>query len=165
MRIFLLVIPFFVFSCNSQNNNSKKLDSAWLDSIIKVSDSSYSKPYYRSDFVTAYYYVNKKDSSLCQVMKDSASNIRQVIVIKKDVRTFFGQYYSNGHIQANPSLDEFGQFHGAGIFYFVNGSVQSQGTFTHGNKTGEWKTFDEKGKLIATDRYDMNGQLIPHEHH
>jgi antitoxin component YwqK of YwqJK toxin-antitoxin module len=162
-----IIIPLLCliscFGC-SQKDNSKKLDKNWLDSIAKASDSSYSKPYYRSDFVTAQYYINKKDSIVCQLMKDSGGNIRQIIIAKKDIRTFFGQYYTNGNLQADLPLDEFGQFHGTGIFYFENGKVQSSGTFTHGLKTGQWKVFDEKGKTIATDEYDKNGQIIPQQH-
>ena len=103
-------VLIFLFSCE-QNDNVKKLDKAWLDSIIKHSDSTYTKPYYRTDFVTATYYLNKNDSTVCQLMKDSAGNIRQVIIAKKDTRIFFGSYYKNGQLQADLPLDEFGQYH------------------------------------------------------
>ncbi|HMI79195.1 MAG TPA: hypothetical protein VK484_10385 [Ferruginibacter sp.] len=159
----LFAFILFCFGC-TQKAISNKIDKARLDSIAKASDSSYSKPYYRSDFVTAQYYLNKKDSSVSQLMKDSAGNIRQIIIAKKDIRTFFAQYYTNGNLQANLPLDEFGQFHGNGIFYFEDGNVQSSGNFTHGVKTGQWNVFDEKGKVIATDEYDKNGQIIPRQH-
>ncbi len=143
----------FIFSCSFQNSESKKLDQAWLDSIIKNSDSSYVKPYYRTDLVTATYYLNKKDSTVCQVMKDSAGIIRQIIIVKKDIRTFFGQYYKNGQLQAGLSLDEFGQYHGGATYYYENGRVQSSGDFLHGSRTGEWKNFNEKGQLVSTDKF------------
>lgn len=163
MKIFIPLFGLILLcpGCAQQNSNSKKLDKTWLDSIAKNSDSSYVKPYYRTDFVTAVYYVNKKDSTVCQVMKDSAGIIRQIVMAKKDVRTFFGSYYKNGRLQADLPLDEFGQYHGTGTFYFEDGSVQSSGNFNHGLKTGPWKIFDEKGKLIATDEFDKNGQIIP----
>ena len=163
MKIFIafFATPILFLSCTQHNSNSKKIDRAWLDSIIKNSDSSYIKPYYRTDFVTAFYYLNKKDSTVCQVMKDSAGIIRQIVIAKKDVRTFFGSYYKNGQLQAHLPLDEFGQYHGTGIFYYDDGSLQSSGGFTHGFKTGHWKIFDEKGKLTATDEFDKNGQIIP----
>lgn len=151
---------FFIFSCAQKTGSSKKLDKAWLDSIAKASDSSYVKPYYRTDFVTAQYYINKKDSSVCQLMKDSAGIIRQIIMTKKGVRIFFGSYYKNGRLQADLPLDEFGQYHGTGTFYYEDGSLQSSGNFNHGLKTGDWKVYDEKGKLTATDTFDKNGQLI-----
>jgi antitoxin component YwqK of YwqJK toxin-antitoxin module len=153
-RVLLFIVPaVFIFSCTQQNSGSKKLDKAWLDSIIKNSDSSYVKPYYRTDFVTATYYLNKNDSTVCQVMKDSAGIIRQIIIAKKDVRTFFAQYYKNGQVQAALTLDEFGQYHGAATYYYETGRVQSSGDFLHGSRTGEWKNFNEKGQLISTDKF------------
>ena len=161
LRLILLIpVLIFLFSCK-QNDSVKNLDRVWLDSIIKNSDSSYEKPDYRTDFVTASYYINKKDSTVCQIMKDSAGIIRQVIIAKKDVRIFFGAYYKNGQLQANLPLDEFGQYHGTGKFFYEDGNLQSTGTYSHGFKTGEWIVYDEKGKLTATDSYDNNGNIMP----
>ena len=159
--LFFFVVSLFFFSCSQHNSNSKILAASFIDSIIKHSDSSYTKPYYRTDFVTAAYYLNKKDSTVCQVMKDSADKIRQIIISKKDTRIFFGSYYKNGQLQAHLPLDEFGQFHGEGNFYYEDGSLQSKGNYTHGFKTGEWSVYDEKGKITNTDSYDKNGNLIP----
>lgn len=166
MKIFISLfgIVILFFSCAQHNSNSKKIDRAWLDSIVKHSDSTYIKPYYRTDFVTATYYLNKTDSTVCQVMKDSAGIIRQIVITKKEVRTFLGTYYKNGRLQAHLPLDEFGQYHGTGSFYYEDGHLQSTGHFDHGLKTGEWKVFDDKGKLIATDTFDKNGQIIPKQH-
>ena len=167
-KIFLLgaVSIVLILGCvdKSKRNitSTKNINRVWLDSIIKNSDSSYSKPYRRPDFVTAVFYVNKKDSSVCQVMKDSANSIRQIIIAKNDVRTFYGQYYPNGGLQAELPLDNFGQYHGTGTFYYEDGSVQSTGTFNHGLKNGEWKVYNEKGAVTATDTYDKNGQQISH---
>ena len=161
---FLIAASIIICSCTEQNSNNKvslkTFNRTWLDSIIKLSDSSYIKPYKRSDFVTAIFYINNKDSSICQVMKDSAGIIRQVIISQKNIRSFFGTYYKNGQVQADLPLDEFGQYHGTGIFYYEDGNLQSQGNFTHGIKTGPWKIYNEKGKLTATDEFDKNGQVI-----
>ena len=157
----LFVLMLFIFSCTQQNGNAKILSTSLIDSIIKNSDSSYEKPYYRTDFVTAAYYINKKDSTVCQLMKDSAGIIRQIIIAKKDVRIFFASYYKNGQLQANLPLDEFGQYHGTGNFYYEDGSLQSSGNYLHGFKTGAWKVYDEKGKETATDNFDQNGNLMP----
>ena len=166
--VYIFISTITVCSCSQKKNSSspgaKTIDRSWLDAVIKASDSSYTKPYKRTDFVTAVYYINKKDSSVCQVMKDSADSIRQIIIAKKDIRTFFAQYYANGNLQAGLPLDEFGQYHGKGIFYYEDGSVQSTGSFNHGLKNGEWKVYDEKGKKMATDNFDKNGQLIPQQH-
>ena len=163
MRLFLLpaVLCIFFFSCKQQSGNAKILASHFIDSVIKHSDSTYEKPYYRTDFVTAAYFVNKKDSTLCQLMKDSAGNIRQIIITQKNRRIFFGLYYKNGQLQADLPLDSFGQYHGTGKFFYEDGSLQSTGNYTHGLKTGDWKVYDEKGKITASDSYDDNGNLLP----
>jgi uncharacterized protein len=157
--IIFTALVVLIFSC-TQQKRSTKLDKEWLDSIIAKSDSSYTKPYYRTDFVTASYYINKKDSSVCQVMKDSAGLIRQIIIAKKDIRTSFGQYYPNGQLQADLPLDNYGHYHGTATYYFMNGSIQSQGNYSNGLKNGQWKNYDEKGKLVSLEEYDTNGQLV-----
>src|SRR5688572_12910469 len=124
----IIVLMFFVFGCNQKNSNPKNLDKAWLDSIIKKSDSSYTRPYFRTDFVNAQYYVNTKDSTLTQLMKDSAGRVRQIIIMKKDIRIFYAQYYTNGHIQADLPLDVSGQYHGIGNFYYESGQLDRKST-------------------------------------
>jgi antitoxin component YwqK of YwqJK toxin-antitoxin module len=162
MKIILSLITFTVifFSCTQQKDNSKNINSTWLDSIITSSDSSYTKPYYRSDFVTAEYYLNKNDATVCQLMKDSAGKIRQIVITKKEVRTFFGQYYSNGQLQASLPLDAFGQYHGASTYYYKSGSVKSSGNYVHGFKNGTWENYNENSKLLFTEEFDSNGGLI-----
>ena len=159
---FLVTISvLFITGCKQQNVNDKILANSFIDSVIKKSDSSYEKAYYRSDFVTAQYYINKIDSTICQLMKDSAGLIRQIIIAKKDTRIFYGSYYKNGQLQADLPLDAFGQYHGTGKFYYEVGSLQSTGSYLHGFKTGAWKIYNEKGKETATDNFDQNGNLIP----
>lgn len=168
MRSFILFITLsvFLFSCSQQNTTStpvakKTVDHHWLDSVIKQhSDSTYAKPYKRTDFVTATWYINKKDSSVCQVMRDSTDTVRQVIIARKNIRKFFAQYFENGQLQADLPLDEFGQNHGTAAFYYKNGMVENSGKYLHGFKTGQWKNYDEKGKLVSTDEYDANGQVL-----
>lgn len=154
------------FSCSQQDANvvvkaKKTIDHRWLDSVIKQhSDSTYTKPYKRTDFVTAAWYINKKDSSVCQLMRDSADTVRQVIIAKKGIRTFFAQYYENGQIQADLPLDEFGQYHGAAVYYYKDGTVENSGAYIHGLKNGQWENFDVNGKLVSADEYNINGQVV-----
>jgi len=163
MRLFLLplLLSVLFLSCKQQTGNAKILASHFIDSVIKHSDSSYEKPYYRTDFVTASYHVNTKDGTVCQLMKDSSGNIRQVIIAKKGTRIFFALYYKNGQLQADLPLDAFGQYHGTGKFFYEDGKLQSTGNYTHGLKTGDWKLYDKNGTLTATDSYDSNGNLLP----
>ncbi|HQY12837.1 MAG TPA: hypothetical protein PK133_11515 [Ferruginibacter sp.] len=166
MKIFILIIVAAVLAipgCTQRENKPAQkmtVNRAWLDSILTTSDSSYAKAYKRGHFDSAFYYINKKDSSVCQLMKDPSRNIRQVIIARKNVRSFFAAYYANGQLQANLPLDAFGQYHGRATYYFANGGTESTGNYEHGIKTGTWKYFDEKGKLVSTDTYDDNGQVV-----
>lgn len=163
-RILAVIIVIIFCACNNAGDNKmlpvKTANKHWVDSIIAISDSSYSKPYKRTDFVTAYYYVNKKDSSICQVMKDSAGVIRQIILSKQNARKYFASFYSNGQIEADLPLDEYGQFNGTAVYYFFNGKIQSTGKYVHGFKNGKWDNFNETGEKLPTEEYDENGRLI-----
>ncbi len=163
MRMIVLSACIFLAACSSKQTTKQhttKLDINWLDSIIKNSDTSYTKPYFRTDFVTASYYFSKKDSSLCQVMKDSMGTIRQISIAAKNIRTFYGQYYNNGQLVAWLPFDAAGMYDGDAVYYYENGAVKSSGAYTHGLKTGKWKNFDDKGKLVNTEEFDKNGQFI-----
>ncbi len=156
----IILLVFACSSCNDDKGSVKKLDTGWLDSIMSKADSSYSKPYHRTDFVTAHYFLNRKDSTLCQLMKDSAGRTRQVIVTAKNVRSFFGQYYANGQLQAQLPLDNFGQYHGDAVYYYADGQQQRYGKYDHGLQVSEWKYFDEGGKLVEKQEFNNNGELV-----
>jgi antitoxin component YwqK of YwqJK toxin-antitoxin module len=166
MRSFFWIsgILILICSCSGNKNSGReiiKINKAWLDSIKNKSDTSWTKRYRNKDFVTAEYYVDKKDSIVTQLMKDSAGIIRQIIIARYDnTRLFFAEYYSNGQLKARLPLDSIGKYNGQAKYYYQNGQVKSEGTFTHGFFSGQWKNCDEKGKLISKDEYDENGQLI-----
>ena len=152
-----------VFFCRNNSRIKtaiKKIDTRFIDSIIKKSDSTYTKKYKRPDFVTADYYISKKDSTIAQVMRDSAKQIRQVISTRKNIRTHFAQYYENGQIMATLSFDTNGQYHGPAIYYYSNGSIKSSGNYNHGLSTGTWQEFDDAG-VVTKLKYDTNGVRIP----
>lgn len=138
----------------------KTVDLHWLDSVIQISDTSYHKPYKRPDFVTAYYYINKKDSSVCQVMKDSFDVIRQIILSRHSIRKYFAAFYANGQLEANLPLDSYGQYNGMATYYYINGNIQSTGRYVSGFKNGTWENYNEVGEKVSTEEYDANGQLI-----
>ena len=158
-----LLITAGIFSCKEQKKvpayKLKKVDQAFVDSIIKNSDTTYSKPYKRPDFVTAEYYISKKDSADAQIMRDSAKQIRQVLVSKKGVRTYYALYYSNGQLQADLKFDNYGQFDGPATYYYESGAIKSTGNYKHGLSTGEWKEYDESG-TVSIIKYDTNGARI-----
>ena len=162
MLFFLLAISGMV-SCREQKKvpayKMKKVDQALVDSIIKHSDTIWSKPYKRPDFVTAEYYVSKKDSTEAQIMRDSVKQIRQVLVSKNGMRSYYALYYPNGQLQADVNFDNYGQFDGPATYYYESGAVKSTGNYKHGLSTGEWKEYDEHG-TAGIIKYDANGTRI-----
>ncbi len=161
-----VILLFNIFSCSPANEKQQTevkipLSEAvqqMLDSMKQASDTVYTKPYKRTDFVTATYYVNRARNIVCQVMKDSAGTTRQIITTEKGIRTFFAGYYANGQLQARLALDSFGQYHGPAEYYFENGNKQAAGNYKDGLHTGTWINYSEDGKKLSTDEYDNNGQ-------
>lgn len=157
--LFLASVVFF--SCNQKSKETVPMltvNLKMLDSIRQHSDSIYEKPYKRTDFVTAEYFVSKKDSTTTQVMKDSSGAIRQVLIEKAKRRIYIAAFYSNGQQQYKVNLDGFGQYDGTAEEYNPNGSIKRSGIYNHGLHTGKWKNFDEEGKYLSTDEYNENGQ-------
>jgi antitoxin component YwqK of YwqJK toxin-antitoxin module len=165
MKVWLTLFLIIVFnSCHhkdKETNKIMKVNTNWLDSIKQKSDTSWKKPYRNNEFVTSEYYIDKKDSIVTQLMKDSAGTIRQIIIAKYDnIRLFFAEYYANGQLKASLPLDGMGKYNGQAKYYYQNGQVKSEGTFIHGFFSGKWKNYSENGRLISKDEYDENGQLI-----
>jgi antitoxin component YwqK of YwqJK toxin-antitoxin module len=160
--IYLLIVSFIIIRCSENKTGREviKIDIVWLDSIKMKSDTSWIKPYRNKEFATAEYYVDRKDSIVTQLMKDSAGTIRQINIAKYDnIRLFFGEYFANGQLKASLPLDNMGKYNGHCKYYYENGQIKSEGTYSHGFLSGKWKNFDTKGKLTSIDKYDESGQL------
>lgn len=164
MRIILLVLScIFFMSCNYERNVTPKLvgiNHDWLDSILKSADTSYVKKYGTARFANAEYHIKKRDSFICQVMKDTSDSIRQIIITKKNKRSFFAEYYPNGQLIALLPLDTFGQCHGPSKYYYQNGIIESEGVYNNGLKIGTWKNYMETGERLTITEYNNNGQVI-----
>lgn len=161
--IFLIAVFFCVFACNSKKKDMPpmiRVNNSRLDSIIKASDTSYVKKYGTHKFANAIYYINNKQASICQIMKDSADTIRQIIITKNNKRNFVAEYYANGQLMAKLPLDTFGQYHGPSKYYYENGKIESEGDYEHGFKKGEWKNYNEAGERYFKNKYDSNGNAI-----
>src|SRR4030095_1856170 len=160
--IYLLLVSIIIISCseNKIGKESIKINIAWLDSIKNRSDTSWIKPYRNKEFATAEYYIDRKDSVVTQLMKDSSGTIRQINISKyNNTRLFFGEYYANGQLKASLPLDSIGKYNGSCKYYYETGQIKSEGAYNHGFLSGEWKNFNPKGKLTSIDKYDENGQL------
>lgn len=164
MKLFLVITGcLFLFACSTKKNalpSMIRVNNSWLDSIRQSSDTSYVKKYGTSKFANAAYYINNKETIICQVMKDSSDSIRQIIITKNNKRSFFAEYYPNGQLMAQLPLDTFGQYHGPSKYYYENGLVESEGDYEHGLKRGVWKNNNKEGKPRGTNEYDTNGNVI-----
>lgn len=165
MRIVCLFC--FVIGCYSCSEKDKvpkeiiRVNTKWLDSIKQKADTTWIKPYRNNEFVTAEYYVDRKDSIVTQLMKDASGMIRQVNIAKYDnIRLFYGEYYPNGQLKAKFPLDKEGKYNGEAKYYYEDGTVKTSGTFNHGFYAGEWRNYNKNGKLISIDSYNNNGQLV-----
>ena len=162
---FIILITFFGCKTNSSKNISAikiiKLDTVWLNSFTQNSDSVFTKPYKRTDFVTASSYYNYKDSSVCQVMKDSIGQVRQVQISTKNVLSFSANYYANGQLVENVGFNKFGRKDGIAFNYYPSGRLKSSGYFKDGLYAGEWKNYDSVGVQLETTFYNSNGNIIP----
>jgi len=156
MKIALVIFSIILlFTCTQQNHRGKliTINKPWFDSIKSKSDTFYIQHYRNSDFVTAEYFVNRKDSTICQVMKDSMGNIRQILVAKKNRKLFGAEYYKNGQLVASLPIDAEGKYNGNATFYYENGIVKSTGAYTDGFHVGNWRNYNTEGVLVSTDVY------------
>jgi len=158
--IIIFAVEFFLFGCSSKKEMAPlaiRVNYNLLDSVKRISDSTYVKKYGTKKFANATYYIGNKEAVVCQVMKDLSDTIRQIIVTKNGKRNFIAEYYGNGQLVANLPLDSFGQYHGQSIYYYQNGFIESQGSNEHGFKKDIWKYYTSEGKLSEKNEYDSNG--------
>ncbi len=159
---FLITLIWPLFSCNSKNSGKEvvKIRKQWLDSIIKKSDTSWTKPYRNKEYVMSDYYVDKKDSIVTQIMRDSLNTIRQILIAKYDMRRkFYGEYYSNGQLMALLPLDSMGRYNGEARQYYEDGRIKAEGNYYQGFFAGKWSYYSKSGKFLRMEEYDSSGTL------
>ena len=158
----IFAVAIFLLGCSSKREvapSAIRVNYNWLDSVKRISDSTYVKKYGTNKFAKATYYINNKEAVVCQVMKDLSDTIRQIIVTKNGKRKFIAEYYGNGQLVANLPLDSFGQYHGPSIYYYQNGFIESEGNYEHGFKKGIWKNYTAEGNPSVKNEYDSNGNV------
>lgn len=162
MRVILYCLVIFCLIGCEQKQSCKKivLNQSILDSAKQKADTSYTKRYLTEEFAIADHFINRKDSTVCQIMKDTGGVVRQVIMTRKDIRFFTAEFYENGQLKAKLPFDNKGKFDGQAEYYFESGCIMRSGSFVHGFFHGEWRNFDELGNLVSIDNYDENGELI-----
>ena len=93
-------------------------------------------------------------------MKDSLDMIRQIIIVKNDIKIYYAQFYANGQLIANYNLDSYGQYNGPSKEFDENGLLKREGNYAGGLHAGKWKNYDEQGNVISTEEFDKDGQQL-----
>lgn len=64
----------------------------------------------------------------------------------------FLEYYKNGGVKAKGKYKS-NKMHGKWEFFRLDGSLMRSGSFTDGNQSGVWTTFDAKGKKVKESKF------------
>ena len=78
VRHTLLYIPLLFLSCNYKEISPIeviKFDKRLIDTLVSVSDTSYSTFIGRNDYYTIDFYLTKRDSLITKILKDSLGNV------------------------------------------------------------------------------------------
>jgi MORN repeat variant len=158
-----IIMAMVIYNGCGANEGCKKqvvkITQAQLDSLTKDADSSYITKYRNSEFVSAEFFVNKAQQLVCQVMKDSLGQVRQIIRARANTRLFYGEYFPNGQIKSILPLDNAGRYDGKSISFYEDGCIKAEGQYKQGFRIGEWKNYDSYGQISGMEMYDANGQL------
>jgi uncharacterized protein YdhG (YjbR/CyaY superfamily) len=64
----------------------------------------------------------------------------------------FVEYYKNGGVKASGKYKG-NYMHGAWEFFRIDGSLMRKGSFTNGEQSGLWITFDAKGRKVKETKF------------
>ncbi len=159
----LAITLIFLQGCKPKRSlihQKLSVDISLMDSIKKAADTTYARRYPRTDITVAEYYINRKDSSSTQFLKDSLDNIRQIIIVKNGVRIYTAKFYPNGQLMMQYNFNKTGQYEGDSKEYFENGYLQREGIYKNGFKFGIWKNYDSVGNILSTNKYNIDGQQV-----
>jgi len=85
------------------------------------------------------------------VIKKENLTVTSIIKMKDSIKTFVGEYYSNGQLKGQIPLNKLGEIDGDVKYFHEDGRIKGLGHFKSGKKSGVWKKFNEDGKLISTE--------------
>lgn len=165
MREFILpiVLILFIMACADKNKSGVEkitVNKTMLDSIRHHSDTGYERNIGAKEFFSAEQYFNKKDSIISKIMKDEKGNVTGFVQFRNGIRLAYAEYFTNGQLKANLPLDAEGRFDGLSKYYYEDGRVKSEGPYKEGFFSGQWKNYNEEGKLVSIEEYDKDGQLV-----
>lgn len=151
--IVIVLLSLILGSC-SENTKSEieiiKLDLS-KDLILAMSeaDSTRIVPKSESDTLIKIYTKN----NLTIIQKENFT-VTIIIKMKDSVKTFVGEYYTNGQLKGQIPLNKLGEIDGDVKYFHEDGRIRGLGHFKSGKKTGVWKKFNEDGELISTETFN-----------
>ena len=154
LTIFGLLI--IIVSCGQTNKSDIeviKFDAKIIDHLRRTSDTTYSEHVGRTDFYTVEYFVNRRDSVITKIFKDSIGNVVAQNKARNDKVFFAIEYFPNGQVMGKLPEKIDGEYSGIARYYYEDGRVKSEGQFKKGLWSGEWKNYDKNGTLISIDDY------------
>lgn len=101
----------------------------------------------RHDFYFVGEYLNKDDSLITTILRDSLGNIVGLNQRSKGATIFASEYYANGQEKGDVPFTRDGKLTGKAVYYYENGKIRSSGRLANGIRVGEWKEYDEDGNL------------------
>ena len=145
------MMALFSFSCNRNKHtdfSGTRLDKEKIREIISASNPPAIDTPGRRDFYYVEVYTDKADGTVTKLLLDSLRNIVGINQKRNGVTIFGAEYYTNGQIRGKITLNGEGNITGPAVYYYEDGKISSSGYLKDGVRVGEWKTFDESGKLI-----------------
>src|SRR5690348_16245787 len=152
IRLLTAFISLLCLSCNlkeTSNIEVIKFDNKIIDTLTKSSDTAYSTFIGRHDFYTEDVYLNKKDSLVTKIFKDSLGNVVGINKSKNGIIIFAAEYYPNGQLIGKTQFKS-GIVDGPATYYYPNGRINNIGRWHNYRQVGVWKTYEETGKLKET---------------
>jgi len=160
-------IIIILFSCKQSTLSDIeviKFNTKTIDSLKNTSDSIYTKILKRSDWYSADYYINMKDSITNRIFKDSIGNVVAFTEQKNGINIFAAEYYSNGQIIGKMQFKN-GEIDGLATYYYPDGRIKETGEYHNMKETGIWKDYNSKGELQKTMHYDKDGNIVETNEH
>jgi hypothetical protein len=137
-----------------------KFDNQIIVDLQKGSDTTYTEYTGQYESYLAEYYVNRSDSVITKILKDSFENVVGLHVSKNDHLLVVAEYHRNGQLKGKLPEKIKGKYNGQARYYFEDGRVRAEGQFHNGLWSGEWKNYDEKGHLVSIDDFGA-GNINP----
>jgi hypothetical protein len=144
-NLFCLILFVACGSPNRSNIEILKIDSVQLKHVWEADHSPTIDTLRRPDFYTKERYINKNDSIVTVLLKDSIGYIVGMRQTKSGINIFVCEYYPNGQAKGKIPLTDSGISDGLTTYYYEDGRISAQGNLKDGIRVGTWKEYDNQG--------------------